>query len=213
MNYALIIYLLTFIVAAHTVYGETASAILQQNLNNYHTLSAEFNQSIYAKGRIVSRSSGFMSLKRPDCAKCYAYFYWYTKKPIAQKVVADGRKLWIYDIDLQQVTVRKQKHGMGSAPALFLSGYNDAVARNFIVENFVKTQNQCYLLRAKARHENFQRVALCFKGNSLISIELMDPLGQRTVVKLNNVKINSALPVKLFKFTPPKGVDVIGNAY
>src|SRR5580704_14348669 len=101
------------------VFSQTSAELLQTKLNAIRSMTANFNQVVKAKNREVSRSSGIMALERPG------RFRWQTKSPMEQLVVADGQKMWIYDVDLEQVTVKKQGKGLGGTAALFLSGYDD----------------------------------------------------------------------------------------
>ena len=134
---------------------------------------------------------------------------WQTKSPLAQLVVADGQHLWIYDVDLEQVTVKKQEKGLGGTAALFLSGYGDTVTRDFDVTTYNKGNKAYFDLHSKSSKANFQRVKLVFVGDELSGLELYDQLGQHTTVVLTNIKNNTTLSPALFKFKTPKGVDVV----
>ena len=164
------------------VWCDTVSDALQAKLNAVRTMSATFHQVVNAKNRELSRSSGTMALSRPG------HFRWQTEKPMEQWVIADGRHLWVYDVDLEQVTVKKQDKGLGGTAGLFLSGYNDTVTKDFNVT--VKTQGNmdCFDLHATSVKANFQRVKLTFTGNELNGIELFDQLGQHTDVRLSHIK-------------------------
>ncbi|MCW0218548.1 MAG: outer-membrane lipoprotein carrier protein LolA, partial [Prosthecobacter sp.] len=120
---------------------------------------------------------------------------------------ADSKKLWVYDVELEQVTVKKQEKGLGGTPGLFLSGYDNTVSRDFTVTEV--TAGTVFDLRAKSPKENYQRVILSFKDSALGKIEFFDQLGQHTTVTLTQVKTNPELAPGLFQFKPPKGVDVV----
>lgn len=186
-----------------TVFSDPASAVLQKKLNAIHTMSAQFKQVVKSKRRELSSSSGHMALSRPG------RFRWHTKEPLSQLIVADGKKLWVYDIDLEQVTVKKQDKGIGGTAALFLSGYDNTVARDFDVVEKRKGKILLFDLKSKSKDANFQQVKLTFQGDALNGMELYDQLGQTTIVKLSQIKLNPKLPGKLFKFKAPKGVDVV----
>jgi outer membrane lipoprotein carrier protein len=188
---------------AQAAFSQSASEEVQAKLNAIHTMSADFKQVVKAGRREVSNSYGVMALLRPG------HFRWQTKSPLAQLVVADSKSLWVYDIDLEQVTVKKQEKGVGGTPALFLSGYNDTVARDFNVTSSVNGKNATYDLHAKSPKENYQEVKLTFNGELLTNIELFDQLGQHTMVRLTKIKNNPKLAKDLFEFKPPKGVDVV----
>jgi outer membrane lipoprotein carrier protein len=192
--------LLCFCVGA---FSETAEQVLQVKLNAIRTMTASFKQVVKAKARTVSRSSGTMALERPG------RFRWQTKEPMAQLMVADGQRIWVYDTDLEQVTVKKQEKGLGGTAALFLSGYNDTVTRDFTVTQMASGDNITFSLNSKSPKASFQRIKLTFHQNFLTNLELFDQLGQVTLVQLSQTKLNPKLGVGLFKFKPPKGVDVV----
>jgi outer membrane lipoprotein carrier protein len=182
------------------VFGASAAEEVQAKLNAIKTLRANFKQKVTAGKRTISTSSGNMALARPG------KFLWKTKKPMEQTVIADGKQIWVYDVDLEQVTVKKQQKGLGGTPGLFLSGYGNTVTRDFEV----KAMNQnTYELKAKSPKENYQRLRLTFSGENLTNIEFFDQLGQHTDVQLIDVKQSPGLESSLFKFVPPKGVDIV----
>ncbi|HVT63353.1 MAG TPA: outer membrane lipoprotein chaperone LolA, partial [Legionellaceae bacterium] len=157
-----------------SVYAQSPMLILQQKLSAIHTMEAAFTQTIHAKHRVVSKSSGVMALARPD------RFRWQTKHPMAQTVVADGKNLWIYDQELEQVSVSKQTRRLGAAGALFLSQDNEAVKRDFDLIAYHPGASEIFELRAKSHQSNFEQVRLVFKNERLSTIEMDDQLGQRT---------------------------------
>lgn len=180
-----------------------AAQHLQQRLQAMKTYSASFEQKIVGKKRILSQSHGAMALQRPG------KFIWNTISPMKQRVVADGQKIWIYDVELEQVTVKNQEQGMGGTPGLFLSGSTANVLADFKINEIIKGSQIQYVLQARSSKDNFQQVRLQFEVNHLSDIELFDQLGQHTVVHLSHVKMNPVLSTKLFTFKVPKGVDVV----
>lgn len=194
--------LLLWCFSAYAV-SQTPGELLQAKLNAMSTMTADFSQTVKAKKRTVSESSGTMALQRPG------RFRWKTSEPLEQLIVADGQKMWVYDIELEQVSVKKQGRGLGGTAALFLSGYDNQVSKDFEVTQKEEGQLSFFDLKAKANKENFQRIKLQFNKDQLVGLELYDQLGQITHVKLSQVKTNVALTSKLFQFKPPKGVDVI----
>lgn len=197
-------FVLCFLLLSTTpAFCDAVSETLQARLNAMHTMSATFDQVVNAKKREVSHSSGMMALARPG------QFRWQTEKPLAQWVIADGHDFWVYDIDLEQVTVKRQDKSLGGTAALFLSGYNNSVTRDYDVTVKKSGDIDCFDLHAKSAKENFQRMKLSFDGDALIGIELFDQLGQHTNVHLSNIKTNPTLSSTLFKFKIPKGVDVV----
>lgn len=185
------------------VYADANGDHLQKKLNVFKSMTAHFSQMIHNHSREISRSSGDMALKRPG------QFRWNTRTPMSQLVVADGKKLWIYDVDLEQVTVQKQESSVGGSAALFLSGYNETAAKSFQVKSVAEGKTTTFDLRALSDKENFQRILLTFNGDLLQNMILFDQLGQKTSIKFTDVKNNPNLSETLFHFSPPKGVDII----
>ncbi len=184
-------------------FSEAPEQVLQVKLNSIRSMTASFKQVVKAKSRVVSRSSGTMALERPG------RFRWQTKEPMAQLMIADGQRIWVYDTDLEQVTVKKQQKGLGGTAALFLSGYDDTVTRDFTVSQSGSGNELSFDLKAKSAKANFQRIRLMFRQNLLVGLELFDQLGQVTSVQLSQAKLNPKLAAALFQFKPPKGVDVV----
>lgn len=197
------IILLALCFFAQQAFCESAGDVLQTKLNAMRSLTANFKQTVKTKERELSRSTGTMALERPG------RFRWQTKDPMAQLVVADGQKLWVYDVDLEQVTVKKQDSSLEGTAALFLSGYDNTVTRDFDVTESVSGNQQAYDLHSKSHKANFLRLKLIFTQDVLTSIEMYDQLGQHTIVNLSNVKANPKVAASLFQFKPPKGMDVV----
>ena len=187
----------------HALCDSVVSDELQKKLNDIQTMKASFKQVVKAKKRVVSNSSGNMALSRPG------RFRWHTKSPMEQLVIADGKQLWVYDVELEQVTVKKQQQGLGGTAALFLSGYDDTLTHDFDVSKRRQNNKDYYDLKAKSEKENFQRVKLIFADKELKGLEFYDQLGQHTIVHLSDIKTNPKLQKNLFQFTPPRGVDVV----
>jgi outer membrane lipoprotein carrier protein len=182
---------------------QTPAETLQERLHAMKTLKANFTQVVKTKKKKVSESSGTMALSRPGC------FRWHTLSPLKQLVVADGKKIWIYDVDLEQVVVKKQGKGIGGTAALFLSGYNDAVSRNFNVKETKTGKTERFDLKSKSSKDSFHKVTMVFKDGILQSMQMHDQLGQTTNVHLSNIQQNPPLSAKICVFKPPKGVDVV----
>lgn len=177
-------------------------------LGALRTFSAEFVQVVRDRdGQIVDRSTGTLSLARPD------RFRWDYRDPYVQTIVADGRKLWLYDADLEQVTVRDLEAGLGATPAMLLSGtgrVGDAFESVGIERDGPRTW---FRLKPKASGSDFELVSLAFDGSGVLSaMELRDKLGQGTQIEFSEARRNVDLAPGLFRFVPPPGADVIGQA-
>lgn len=184
-------------------YAESPDGLLQKKLSNIRTMHANFSQTVRAKHRVISNSRGTMALAKPN------QFRWQTKHPMAETVVADGHKVWIYDVDLEQVTVSKQTRSLGAAGALFLSQDSDAIHRDYTVRFHQERDNDIFDLQAKSSKLSFEKVRIIFVKNNLKTIELNDQLGQRITIYLSDVVVNQSEPASLFQFRVPKGVDVV----
>ena len=197
--------LLLFPVAA---FAADSVARVDAYLGSLKTLSAEFVQVVQDKqGQVTERATGTLSISRPN------RFRWDYRQPYAQTIVADGRKLWLHDPDLEQVTVRSLEQGLGATPAMLLSGsgkVGDAFTAGPVEQQ--KDLTWCRLV-PKQKGSDFERVSLAFDArNELAAMELVDKLGQTTTIEFAQVKRGAALDASLFRFVPPPGADVIGEA-
>jgi outer membrane lipoprotein carrier protein len=188
--------------------GGDAVSRVEAYLATVDTLSADFSQVVRNReGDVVDRASGKLWLSRPD------RFRWDYEKPYLQTIVADGRQLWLYDSDLDQVTVRALEQGLGSTPAMLLSG-SGKVGEAF-ASSAVQRQGDWtwYRLVPRQRESDFEQVSLAFgRKGELAAMELRDKLGQTTVIEFGALRRNVALDQRLFRFEPPPGADVIGRA-
>ena len=179
---------------------------LHDFLKNTRTLKAEFAQAVIAKGgRKPQQSSGIVAISRPGKLR------WEIQKPYPQLVVGDGEKIWIYDPELQQVTVRKAGQAIGGSPAALLAGSND-LEKNFTLTEVGEAEGMSWVeATPKAGDSGFEKVRLGFAGSDLKAMELLDSFGQTTLIRFAKIERNPALPAATFRFTPPAGVDVIGD--
>lgn len=193
--------------AASAATGDSLARV-ESYLGSLKTLSAEFVQVVRDRdGQIVDRATGALSLSRPD------RFRWDYRDPYVQTIVADGRKLWLYDSDLQQVTVRTLEAGLGSTPATLLSG-SGKVGDSFVAGPVERDGELTWCrLQPKSTASDFERVSLAFDASGqLAAMELVDKLGQATQIEFGKLRRNPTLDERLFRFVPPKGADVIGQA-
>lgn len=195
-------------VALPAVAADDSIARVDAWLKPVRTLSADFVQVVRSReGQISSRATGRLSLSRPD------RFRWDYRDPYVQVIVADGSRLWLYDADLAQVTVRPLGAGLGSTPAMLLSGAG-SVGDSFTGGPVVRDGEWTWCrLVPKERSSDFESVSLGFNGHGvLVAMQLVDKLGQNTELDFSDLALNRQLDPALFRFTPPKGADVIGDA-
>ena len=188
--------------------GVDAVARVDAYLGSFRTLTATFNQVVRSRDdQVVDRASGTLALSRPD------RFRWDYQKPYVQTIVADGKRLWLYDSDLEQVTVRALEQGLGSTPAMLLSGAGKVGDAFGSVA--VQRQGDWTWCRLKPKQEgsDFEQVSLAFdRKGELTAMELRDKLGQTTVIEFGALRRTPPLDQRLFRFEPPPGADVIGRA-
>ena len=179
---------------------------LHDFLKSTRTLKADFSQMIIGKnGRKPQQSSGTVAISRPGKLR------WEILKPYPQLVVGDGEKIWVHDPDLQQVTVRKAGQAIGGSPAALLSGSNE-LEKNFTLKEAGEAEGLAWVeATPKAGDSGFEKVRLGFAGNDLKAMELQDSFGQTTLIRFAKIERNPTLPAATFKFTPPTGVDVVGE--
>jgi outer membrane lipoprotein carrier protein len=201
----LIVLMLSLMLTAPTLAG--APSPVQRYFQSLQSLRADFIQRVFdERSRVMQTSSGRMLMRKPGM------FRWDYHKPAEQIIVADGERLWAYDVDLAQVTVRKLDMALGSTPLALLSGAAP-IEDTFTVGN-VRRQDglDWYELTPKQPQPEFRLLRVAFKGDVLVSLELEDSFGQRTRLDFQKLERNPTLDPALLKFTPPPGVDVVGDA-
>jgi chaperone LolA len=168
------------------------------------TASGHFEQQVFDRtGKVVEKASGTFAFQRPG------KFRWVYDKPNKQVLVGDGTKLWIHDPDLNQVTVKKIGAAISSTPAALLAGKDDITAL-FTLRDAGSADGLNWVeATPKAPDTGFEKVRLGLQGRTLAAMELHDQLGGRTLLRFSDLKSNAPVPADSFKFTPPKGADVL----
>ncbi len=182
--------------------GIEAAKRLNSLLTNTKSMTANFTQT--TKGGSSGTFKGSMSVQRPN------NFRWETKSPSQQLIVANGSSMWIYDKDLEQATKQAVDSQVGNTPALLLSGDPSKIAQNFKITQPYANKNY-YVLYPKSGDASFKNLSMSFSGGKPVMMVLNDTLGQTTSIKFSNIKLNPSISSSQFKFTPPKGVDVINQ--
>ncbi len=170
------------------------------------TFKASFIQVVLDENLLaLEETSGLLWIARPG------RFRWDYESVHRQSIVADGEVLWLYDVELEQVTRRAQESAIGQTPAVLLSGgqqyrkdYNVTILGRQGAVNWIS-------LVPKFSDGSFAEIQLGFEGETLRLIQLLDELNQITRVTLANVVENEPIPDSVFRFIPPTGVDVISD--
>lgn len=179
---------------------------LHQFLNSTKTLQGDFAQIVVTKNGVKPQeASGVMMIAKPG------KFRWQIEKPYRQLLVGDGEKVWIYDPELRQVTVKKMGAALGSTPAALLVN-TGALEKNFVLQEMGMRDGLEWLeAKPKSSDGGFDKVQLGFSGSELKAMQLFDNFGQTTLISLLQVKRNVAIPQGQFHFSAPAGVDVISE--
>jgi len=202
MARALLLLLLLPGVALGAATVEELKALLRETT----TARAHFAQIVLDSNmKTLQQVTGTMQFSRPG------KFRWEYDKPYEQTIVGDGARVWLYDKDLNQVTVRRFDRAIGSSPAALLAGSNE-IEKDYALTG-LKSRDGLDWLEAvpRTRDTAFERINLGFGKSGLEAMELRDQFGQITVIKFSTIERNAKLAPELFRFTPPKGADVISE--
>lgn len=200
-----------FIAASACAASADGLKSLESFMQNTRSAQAEFTQEVTAPAKNgqaprTKTSSGSFAFERPG------QFRFDYKKPFAQTIVADGKTLWLYDADLNQVTERAQASALGSTPAALLASAPnlDALRKDFTLESAPEQSGlQWVQATPKTRDGQLQSVRVGLRGDQLAALEILDSFGQRSMIRFENVQANAVLPASTFAFKVPAGADVL----
>jgi len=167
---------------------------------------ADFEQTVRDRGgKTLQQAKGRFVFQRPG------KFRWVYDKPVDQVIVGDGERVWIHDRDLNQVTVRKLSRALGSTPAALLAGSADVEKAFELSDAGTRDGLEWLEAKPKEREAGFERVRMGFGENGIQAMELVDHFGQTTLLRFTNLARNPKVEASEFRFTPPKGADVLGE--
>ncbi len=167
-------------------------------------LSGSFTQTVQSKKK-TQTSLGTFQILRPGL------FKWDYSKPYKQTIVGDGKYIWLYDVDLKQVTKSNQDQTIGDSPAAILSNKSALDSSYTLKEDGSAGGIQYVLATPKRANAGYQFIRIGFQGDKLAAMELKDGFGNQTTIKFNSVNTKPNLSRGAFKFVAPKGVDVLSN--
>lgn len=180
---------------------------LGEILAGIESLKAGFDQRVYDREqRLIQEVSGEMHLQRPG------KFRWETGDPYPQVILTDGELVWLYDLDLEQITIQTLEDKLANTPAILLSGDKAMIEAAFSVVGEVDAKDSSvarFVLMPKTEGYSFTEFSVEFKAGSLMGLELKDKLGQKTLIEFTELQKNQSLPPSLFILNPPEGVDII----
>lgn len=184
----------------------TGEVYLEKFLGNTQTLEANFQQTLRTRdGEVLQQTKGRFYLNRPG------KFRWNYQSPYEQIIVSDGERIWIYDVELQQVTVQNQMAALPASPMALLE---DSAKLHQSFEIFpLDEQNGVYRLKliSKSKESDFAEIVVGLDANGLRFMQLHDQFEQVTDVVFSDVSTNTKLSNEIFRFIPPEGVDVFGG--
>ena len=188
----------------------TSLQIYASELTNYldklRTFKADFSQVVFTPNNEVKQKSlGVIVVSSPN------KFYLKYNEPYKLVYVADGKKLWSYDEDLEQVVVKEQGDILINTPAMLLGNTKDLTKSYHIERTGILDGWLWFELTPKKDSSNFETVGLAFANDKLVAMEMRDNFGQITRLIFSSVVENPTLPNNQFKFVPPKDVDIIGQ--
>jgi outer membrane lipoprotein carrier protein len=184
--------------------ADTGTDNLNRFFQEFKTLRADFSQAVLDENLVpLEESTGRLWIARPG------RFRWNYHPPFAQQIIADGAKIWFYDIELEQVTVRDQRSMLQGTPASLLAGQGDP-RTDYVIEDLGQQGSVVWVsLRPKASNGGFAEIQLGFQDDTLRLIQLLDHVDQITRIVLSHVEENPQIPASQFHFTVPVGVDLI----
>jgi outer membrane lipoprotein carrier protein len=186
-------------------WAEDAEQRLKTALKNMDNLSAEFKQTLLDEDKnIVQQSSGTLALQRPG------KFAWIYTEPFEQRIIADGSELWVYDVELDQVTVKPMDASISNAPIMILMKESDVTQQFNVIEVGQRKFLFWVELEPRAKDIEYQRIFIGLDDGEVRAMELQDQFGQSTQIVFDNLRVGVVHNPATFKFVPPEGVDVYG---
>lgn len=190
---------------AFPCWADDAEQRLKTALKNMDNLSAEFKQTLLDEDKnIVQQSSGTLALQRPG------KFAWIYTEPFEQRIIADGSELWVYDVELDQVTVKPMDESISNAPIMILMKESDVTQQFNVIEVGQRKFLYWIELEPQAKDLEYQRIFIGLDDGNLRAMELQDQFGQSTQIVFDNLRVGVVHNPATFKFVPPDGVDVYG---
>ncbi len=188
-----------------TAQAVESTVILSGYLQGMNNIEAQFVQHTFdGKGALLQTQKGKLHLKRPN------KFRWQSQSPFEQLLLSNGESLWQYDEDLEQVSIQKLDQRLSVTPALLLTGNVKTIAQEYEVYGEELDAEYHFVLIPKRTDTLFDRLRLEFDGNKLLSrMVIKDEVGQKTIIRLQDVKQSDQLKDSLFEFNIPPGIDVI----
>lgn len=184
-----------------------ARARLDTFAHGLHSLRGDFSQTVYdSHGNITGSSHGMLALEAPRL------FRWQVTDPYKQLIIADGKKVWVYEPDLQQVTVRDQGAEEAHSPLTILTDISQLDSEFKASDAGTRDGLEWLRLVSRSKDPQFEYAEIGFDASGPRRMVFKDTLGNKTEIAFSGWERNPSLPASTFTFVPPKGTDVVGNA-
>ena len=181
-----------------------AATTIEDYFSHLDSFEARFVQRLFSpEQELEEESHGIIKIKRPD------RFYLKYTRPYEQIYVADGRRLWSYDADLEQVIVKAQQNLLRDTPAMILSDPGNLNKQYRIEHKSDESRLSWFRLVPKSNENQFEQIQLGFDSEQIRVMELTDSFGRITRLEFDDIRRNPSFSAQTFRFTPPEGVDVI----
>ena len=196
---------LTLALFSHSLFASEVEERLNRAMSSLDNFSADFKQTLIDDNKkIVQQSMGTVAIQRPG------KFRWVYQKPYEQQIIADGKELWVYDVDLDQATVKPIDVGLSTAPIMVLMK-KQRVENEFDISELGQRKLLYWIeLTPKNKDMEFNRIYIGLEGDTVKAMDLRDSFGQSTRIVFDNLRTNVIFDPKTFSFDPPPGVDVFG---
>lgn len=205
---AVLLALLGGLFSAATIADEAALADFMSRVKSLQALEADFQQVTRdSSGRILQQMSGQLVVAKPGKMR------WSTAAPYEQLVVSDGEQVWIYDMDLEQVTLRDMDQRVQETPALLLTGKAENVEKSFLIDERKTDSDHIFRLQPKDPSQLFESLEFHYQGRQIVRMVILDAAGQVTDITFANTRINHPVDTQAFVFDVPEGVDVIDGRH
>lgn len=193
---------ITFVTVTTCLAQASGLDTLHKFNNDTDGISGLFTQTVKSKKKTQTTSGNF-SIQRPGL------FRWEYTKPYKQTIVGDGKTVWLYDKDLAQVTKRSQNQTIGDSPAAILSNKSALNASYTLADDGNRDGIDYIQAKPKRSNTGYQNIRIGFRGDNLANMQLKDSFGNQTTITFTNINTQPKFDRSIFKFTPPKGVDVL----
>jgi len=187
----------------------TAAERLSKKIGELKTYQANFEQRVRNEnGKQIDLTTGIFSVERPN------HFRWEVKQSFEQIIVADGKHIFTYDPELEQVTIQNQSKALADSPLLLMTSTTNELAEAFDIE-LLKLEHEedvnLFKLTPKKEGNVFSQVHILFKNGEIAELMMADTLGQQTSIQFSDIKTNQELDESLFQFAMPEDVDIIDS--